>query len=112
MHVTQSRDAVEREEWHITVDPRSPYFSGHFPGFPIFPGVAVLEEAILRPLAIRRPRLRRLRSVRRIKFSRPIGPGQKLDVLLTVLDQPGLVDVRVVSQSQLCVSARLCFDEC
>jgi 3-hydroxyacyl-[acyl-carrier-protein] dehydratase len=103
-------DRITQAEWRVTIDPESPYFAGHFPGLPIYPGVAVLQDVILRRLATVRPELRCLRAITRAKFRRAIVPGQELDVHVTFLDEVGHVDVRIFSQSQLCVTARLCFD--
>ncbi len=102
---------MEGAKWRVTVMPDSKYFAGHFPGLAVFPGVAVLQDAVLRPLARLRPELGRLRAVKRAKFRRVIVPGQQLDVEVTFLAGSGEVDVRILSQSQLCVVARLCFDE-
>ena len=104
-------DPVTQAQWRVTIAPDSPYFAGHFPGLPIYPGVAVLQDAILTRLTTVRPELRRLRAITRAKFRRAIVPGQELDVHVRFLEQSGHVDVRILSQSQLCVSARLRFDE-
>jgi 3-hydroxymyristoyl/3-hydroxydecanoyl-(acyl carrier protein) dehydratase len=32
--------------YELTIDPKMPYFEGHFPGNPVLPGVAILDAAL------------------------------------------------------------------
>ena len=59
------------------VRPDSPWFSGHFPGEPILPGVAQIEMALD---AIKRLNQKSLRisGVKRIRFKQVIRPDDKL----------------------------------
>ena len=61
------------------VSPDSPWFSGHFPGEPILPGVAQLEMALD---AIKRLNQRSLRisGVKRVRFKQVIRPDDKLGI--------------------------------
>src|SRR5918994_7155617 len=83
-------DAIRtRGEHGITtvkaVSGNEPFFEGHYPGFPIYPGVFVLEtvhQSVLQYLAAdggdwRRATLQQIRSAR---FLAPVQPG---DVLTT-----------------------------
>ena len=59
------------------VSPDSPWFSGHFPGEPILPGVAQLAMALD---AIKKINQRSLRisGVKRVRFKQVIRPDDKL----------------------------------
>lgn len=56
-----------------------PAFDGHFPGFPVVPGVVLLDQAfaVIGVGATMRPGSVRLESVR---FLAPVLPGQVVDV--------------------------------
>ncbi len=61
------------------VRPDSPWFSGHFPGEPILPGIAQLEMALD---AIKRLNQKNLRisAVKRVRFKQVIRPDDKLRI--------------------------------
>lgn len=66
----------------------SPWFSGHFPGEPILPGVAlvsavkqvILEEALKKGMRLE------LHSLRRVRFMQPVRPGDKLSISVSAED--------------------------
>ena len=65
------------------------YFEGHFPGFPVLPGVATIDVTLE---AIRRTHKAssiRLRKIRRAKFLQPIHPGHKIEIKITPLSSEG-----------------------
>lgn len=64
----------------IAIPEGSPFFAGHFPGHPIFPGIAHLAL-----VAQRRP----LAEVRMLKLRKPVLPGDVLD--LSLEETEGLV---------------------
>jgi 3-hydroxyacyl-[acyl-carrier-protein] dehydratase len=66
----------------------SPWFSGHFPGEPILPGIAlvyivkqvVIEEALKKGTKLQ------LHSLRRIRFTQPVRPGDTLSISINYED--------------------------
>ena len=74
---------------NVTVN--EPFFQGHFPGNPIMPGVLVLEAmAQLGAVYIlskpeNRGRTPYFMSIEYAKFRRPVVPGDRLDIKLTIL---------------------------
>ncbi|MEA2696646.1 MAG: hypothetical protein QOI66_917 [Myxococcales bacterium] len=66
-----------------TIPVDSPFFEGHFEGFAILPGVVQLHDVLLRPVRQQWPALWRLRKILRLKFRRPIRPGDALTIDLT-----------------------------
>jgi 3-hydroxyacyl-[acyl-carrier-protein] dehydratase len=60
----------------------SPWFSGHFPGEPILPGIALVhmaEQAILKNAEARNERIK-LDTLRRIRFVQPVRPGETISI--------------------------------
>ncbi|HXI60856.1 MAG TPA: AMP-binding protein [Polyangia bacterium] len=66
-----------------TIPVDSPFFEGHFEEFAILPGVVQLHDVLLRPVRQQWPALWRLRKILRLKFRRPIRPGDALAIDLT-----------------------------
>lgn len=78
--VSQRRDA-ERSELEILVEAGNPWFEGHFPQFPILPGVVQIGWAehfaqTLYGFATG------VSVVEQVKFKRPILPGTRLTLVL------------------------------
>lgn len=72
----------------VCVPQDSIWFTGHFPGEPILPGIALVHmvyEAIERD-AQGRGEAVRLSSLRRIRFTGPVRPGENLLLSLTSED--------------------------
>ncbi|MEO3743379.1 hypothetical protein [Plantactinospora sp. B5E13] len=72
----------------VRVDPADPVFAGHYPGFPVLPGVHLIEFAdqTLRGwLGVDGPEGPvELAAVERCRFLRPVYPGDTVTVELTV----------------------------
>ena len=66
----------------ITIPPDWHFFRGHFDGFPVLAGVVQLNEIVLRQLRACWPEHRRLRRITALKFRKPIGPGDVLELAL------------------------------
>jgi len=58
------------------------YFEGHFPGFPILPGVAQLVPLILAQIREAWPELDQPKRLSRLKFRQPVFPGATLELRL------------------------------
>ena len=62
-----------------------PYFDGHFPGAPVFPGVLLCEAlAQLGAAAVGEGDDVALAGVQRARFRRPVLPGDVLELAVTV----------------------------
>ena len=72
-----SLDSVSAE---TRLHPESPWFSGHFPGNPILPGVAVLAMVaeMIRHVEEKKKRKVRISGVKRVRFKQPVKPNELL----------------------------------
>ena len=60
----------------------SPWFSGHFPGEPILPGIALVymaEQAIVQN-ALAKGEQVLLHALKRVRFTQPVRPGETLSL--------------------------------
>jgi len=67
------------------VGPDSPWFSGHFPGWPILPGIAMLSmvgEAVQYEERKRDAKVR-ITGVKRVRFRQPIHPDDPISISLS-----------------------------
>ena len=65
--------------------PDSPWFSGHFPGWPILPGIAMLSmvsEAVQHGERNRDVKVRVI-GVKRVRFRQPIRPDDPISISLS-----------------------------
>src|SRR5271154_357313 len=86
---------VELEEERIVgiknVTINEAFFMGHFPEFPVMPGVLVIEAMaqvagvlVLKQIPDRKNKLVLLASIEQAKFRRPVLPGHQLRIEMTV----------------------------
>lgn len=86
---------VERKKRLVAlknVTANEPYFAGHFPGYPIMPGVLIVEAmaqaggALLLPeVPDREHRLMVFGGIERARFRRPVVPGDQLRIEVEVV---------------------------
>lgn len=75
---------------NVTVN--EPFFAGHFPGFPIMPGVLIIEAIaqaggalLLTEVEDRDNKLMVFTGIERAKFRRPVTPGDQLRIEVEVI---------------------------
>jgi 3-hydroxyacyl-[acyl-carrier-protein] dehydratase len=76
-------------EAHAFVPASSLWFSGHFPGEPILPGMALVHvvwQAIVREAGKRAEEIT-LTKLKRVRFTQPVRPGDHISVLITVIEE-------------------------
>lgn len=63
----------------VSMAPDSPWFSGHFPGEPILPGIAQISM-VLETLRAASGKGMRIAGVRRVRFKQAVRPGEILKI--------------------------------
>jgi 3-hydroxymyristoyl/3-hydroxydecanoyl-(acyl carrier protein) dehydratase len=88
------------------------FFQGHFPGAPVLAGAAQLEALVLPGVAQVRPDLGPLARATRIKFHRPLGPGDRVTLHMSFPPagpQGGQVGFRITRDAVVCTAGTLHF---
>ncbi len=81
---------------NVTIN--EPFFAGHFPDFPVMPGVLIIEAMaqvagvlVLSRIPDRHRKLVLLASVEQAKFRRPVFPGHQLRIEMKVTKRKATV---------------------
>jgi beta-hydroxyacyl-ACP dehydratase FabZ len=93
---------IEMDETHIVgiknVTSNEPFFQGHFPDFPVMPGVLIVEAMaqtagvqVLSSIPDRDQKLVFLVAVDAARFRRPVVPGDQLRIEMKVIRRKGTV---------------------
>ncbi len=100
---------------NVTIN--EPFFQGHFPDYPIMPGVLVVEAMaqaggiiMLHELPDRAARLVVFTGIERAKFRRPVTPGDQLRIEVNVLSfrtRAGRIEGRATVDGKLACEAVL-----
>jgi 3-hydroxyacyl-[acyl-carrier-protein] dehydratase len=97
-----------------------PFFQGHFPGYPLMPGVLIVEAMaqagaiiMLHEIPDRDKKLAVFTGIEKAKFRRPVTPGDQLRIEVNVLafksrlgrmEATAMVDGKVACQATLTCS--------
>ena len=100
---------------NVTIN--EPFFQGHFPGYPIMPGVLVVEAMaqaggviMMHELPDRHEKLVVFTGIERAKFRRPVTPGDQLRIEIEVLSfrsRAGKIQGRATVDGKLACEATL-----
>ena len=93
---------IEMDDQHVVgiknVTANEPFFLGHFPDYPVMPGVLVIEAMaqtagvqVLSTIPDRDSKLVFLVSVDAARFRRPVRPGDQLRIEMKVIKRKGSV---------------------
>ncbi|MCY0992265.1 AMP-binding protein [Nannocystis sp. ILAH1] len=83
-HTLREEGGSSVHEVEVGVPVDLAFFRGHFDALPVLPGVAQLTALVVPQVAALRPELGPLRRATRLKFTRPIAPGDALVLRLEV----------------------------
>jgi beta-hydroxyacyl-ACP dehydratase FabZ len=99
------------------VTANEPFFNGHFPDFPVMPGVLIVEAMaqtagvlVLKTIPDRDSKLVFLVSIDAARFRRPVVPGDQLRIEMNVIRRKGsvakmagkaTVDGKVVAEAEV-----------
>jgi 3-hydroxyacyl-[acyl-carrier-protein] dehydratase len=81
IEVLESGKRARGRKW---LDPVSPYFADHFPGKPLMPGVLLIECAAHAAGALWKQEQAFLASVQQFRFTKPVLPGETVEIAVTL----------------------------
>jgi 3-hydroxyacyl-[acyl-carrier-protein] dehydratase len=100
---------------NVTIN--EPFFQGHFPGYPIMPGVLVIEAMaqaggviMMAEMPDRHEKLVVFTGIEKAKFRRPVTPGDQLRIEIDVLafrSRAGRIQGRALVDGKLACEATL-----
>jgi 3-hydroxyacyl-[acyl-carrier-protein] dehydratase len=100
------------------VSANEPFFQGHFPGYPIMPGVLIVEalaqagSVLLLSQPEEQGKLPLFAGINRLRFRRPVGPGDQLRLEVEFTMRRGSIgkgNVRATVDGQVAVEGELTF---
>jgi len=97
----------------IRIDPTDPVFEGHYPGFPILPGLFLVEHVHQAVLAAAGDRRLRVTALERVRFRKPVMPGDVVRAALSrSSDGADLVcAAELTVDGERVATLRLCYTE-
>jgi 3-hydroxymyristoyl/3-hydroxydecanoyl-(acyl carrier protein) dehydratase len=102
-------DGTEIRVLSFLVPPDLLYFRGHFDGDPVLPAVVQLDGLVLRQIERVWPELGAPRQGHRLKFKRPVRPGERLELRLSLEPSKLAVTFDIESGAVPCASGTLLF---
>lgn len=105
---TDDRD-VTTSRTEVTVSADEPAFPGHYPGFPIFPGVCEVEYVHLSALLTAPDGPVELVALDSARFTGPVHPGDRIDIDMrwTAKDDTVVCSASVRGPRGECANVRL-----
>jgi 4-coumarate--CoA ligase (photoactive yellow protein activation family) len=107
--VIEAPAGKEARRLTFTVAPDLRWFEGHFPGFPVLPGVVQLDSMVLVQVDRLWPGAGPVRVVKRLKFSKLIRPEQRIVLELERDPAQGTVAFTIDGPEGRCASGTLVF---
>ena len=98
--------AVDAAGATVRLLPESPVYQGHFPGYPITPGVCLVEIA-LELFSEREGRPVRLVAAKNIKFMSPVLPTETTELRFNLAGEGDGRAVEILSGETLCAKMSL-----
>ena len=96
---------------YTRVSPDSPWFSGHFPGEPILPGIAQLEMALDGIKRLSKKNLKIL-GVRKVRFKKFIRPNDKIKIKVALREGDALsYSFRIMVDGEMACNGILTVEE-
>lgn len=107
--VSLQQNGLDEMTATVTTDESSPWYSGHFPGDPILPGVAQLDMVVEVISALRQEKFS-VSSLSRVKFRKPIRPGEFLDIHVATDKKPDRYVFQITSGQESVSSGMMIFN--